>query len=573
MSASKNLDSYGDRLAEYTNQLDRKLEIKFVSDECYSCEVYVFFIGQNDKKELVLCENFQAWDQKMLGKISSYLKKKKFCGNANKMLEMPLFHDDKWSSMVFFGAGNLHCVDRKTLISFSYNLLHSKYKSFQAYLPKDIKTIDSLAVSDVSHQVLIGNYLAEALEYANYKFTYNQTKGLKSISSINPNDCRCAIYCECINSDAALSAPSDNSATLLCSNTAKVIQVVLETDILAKQAEDLFNNDTYNLNLGYKICMDLGNSSPNHLYPETFANYIENIFSKIDGVEVKVLDVAEMQELGMGSLLGVGQGSIKHSKTVIIKYTGNQSASSDVHTVFIGKGVCFDTGGISIKPSFNMDKMKFDMCGAAATVGSLYALAKRGDKVNVVGIVGLVENMPGGNAQRPGDIVTSMSGKTVEVLNTDAEGRLVLIDLIQYAQTNFINTKNIITIATLTGAIGVALGNVHAGIFSNSKTLAEQLISSGNKALEHLWLMPCNLHHLKQMASSAADIANIATSNQGFTGSSTAAAFLQYFVNPKINFAHLDIATCSTGTHRDRKQSGANGFGVGIFNEFVKTIN
>jgi leucyl aminopeptidase len=302
----------------------------------------------------------------------------------------------------------------------------------------------------------------------------------------------------------------------------------------------------------------------NILYPESYSEIIQSRLEPV-GVDVEVIGEKEMKNLGLNALLGVGQGSVKESKLVVMKYNGGKEG--DAPLAFVGKGVTFDTGGISIKPSRNMGDMKYDMAGSAAVFGTIYALAKRGAKVNAVGVVGLVENMPGGNAQRPGDIVTSMSGQTIEVLDTDAEGRLVLADALWYTQDKF-KPKFIVDLATLTGAVSIALGNVYAGLFSNNDSLAENLLKSGKLSGEELWRLPLHSSYDNMIKSSVADMANLGNP-PGHASSSIGGQFLQKFVN-NVPWAHLDIA----GVANDSKgkpisPKGAVGFGVRLLNKLV----
>ena len=281
------------------------------------------------------------------------------------------------------------------------------------------------------------------------------------------------------------------------------------------------------------------------------------------GVVVEVLDIAAMKKLGMNALLGVGQGSVRESRLVIMRWNGGKKGGDPV--AFIGKGVCFDTGGISIKPAGGMEDMKGDMAGAACVVGLLQALAERKAKVNAVGAIGLVENMPDGNAQRPGDIVTTMSGQTIEIINTDAEGRLVLADVLHYVNTRF-KPKFMIDLATLTGAIIVALGHEHAGLFANDDKLAERLLKAGTATGERLWRMPLGAEYDKKIDSKFADMKNTGGRDGG---SITAAQLLQRFVD-KTPWAHLDIAGTGMGSPQtDINKSWASGFGVRLLDRLV----
>lgn len=304
----------------------------------------------------------------------------------------------------------------------------------------------------------------------------------------------------------------------------------------------------------------------NILYPEEYARRINDELSPL-GVKVEILDEDRMKSEGMGALLGVGQGSSKKSCMVIMRWNGDPKSQDTL--AFVGKGVTFDTGGVSLKPSKGMCDMKYDMAGSAAVAGLMRALAARKAQVNAVGVVGLVENALGGNAQRPGDIVTSMSGQTIEVLNTDAEGRLLLADALWYTQKTF-SPKFIVDLATLTGAIVVALGEgEYAGLFSNDDTLSEQLLSSGKAAGERLWRMPIGDAYDKMIDSPVADMKNIATDGRG-ADSITAAQFLQRFVN-NLPWAHLDIAGTAWNSSGSKiAPKGATGFGVMLLNKFVK---
>ena len=309
---------------------------------------------------------------------------------------------------------------------------------------------------------------------------------------------------------------------------------------------------------------DLVSEPANVLYPAEFARRVKELERL--GLEIEILGEAEMAALGMGSLLGVGQGSMRESQLVVIRWNG--AADKDAQPVaFVGKGVCFDTGGISIKPAEGMEDMKWDMGGAGAVAGLMYALAARKAKVNAVGILGLVENMPDGNAQRPGDVVTSMSGQTIEVINTDAEGRLVLADAVWYCQDRF-KPKFIVDLATLTGAIIISLGNDYAGLFSNNDELAGDLLAASGAEGEPLWRMPLPPAYEKQIESAIADMKN--TGGRP-AGSITAALFIQRFVNG-TPWAHLDIASTAwkKGSTVPTTPDGATGFGVRLLNRMVQ---
>lgn len=308
---------------------------------------------------------------------------------------------------------------------------------------------------------------------------------------------------------------------------------------------------------GVFFARDLVNEPANVLSPPEFTGRLRAL--EAEGLKVEVLDERELRSLGMNALLAVGQGSSQPSSAVILRWNGAPQAKQDGNLVFIGKGVCFDSGGISIKPSQGMEDMKGDMAGAAAVAGALLSLARRKAPVQAVGLAGLVENMPGGAAIRPGDIITSASGKTIEILNTDAEGRLVLADLLWYAQAH-LQPRLIVTLATLTGAIMVALGKENAGLFANDDTLANQIFQAGLDTGETAWRLPLSKKYDKALDSKLADMKNIGGRD---AGAITAAQFLQRFVNQGTPWAHLDIAGTAMGSSAtDINHSWGSGYGV-----------
>jgi leucyl aminopeptidase len=313
---------------------------------------------------------------------------------------------------------------------------------------------------------------------------------------------------------------------------------------------------------GVVLARDLISEPANVLYPGEFARRASGL--RKFGVAVEVLDVAAMRKLGMGALLAVGQGSAHEPKLVVMRWNGGKRGADPI--AFIGKGVCFDSGGISIKPAQGMEDMKGDMAGAACVVGLMHALATRKARVNAVGAIGLVENMPDGKAQRPGDIVTTMSGQTVEVINTDAEGRLVLADVLHYVNKRF-KPRFMIDLATLTGAIMVALGQEYAGLFANDDKLVERLTKAGEATGERVWRMPLGPEYDKIIDSKFADIKN---TGGRWAGSITAAQFLQRFVN-KTPWAHLDIAGTAFGSPQTEiNKSWSAGWGVRLLDRLVE---
>ena len=306
---------------------------------------------------------------------------------------------------------------------------------------------------------------------------------------------------------------------------------------------------------GVEFTRELVTEPANVIYPESFVARCMERFEDT-GAELIVLDEAQMEEMGMGSLLGVGQGSSRESRILAIRWNGG---GSEAPVAFVGKGVTFDTGGISIKPGPGMEDMKWDMGGAGAVAGGMLALVKRKAKANVVGVMGLVENMPDGNAQRPGDVVKSMNGQTIEILNTDAEGRLVLADALHWTQEEF-QPSRVIDFATLTGAIIISLGNEYAGLFSNDDQLSKELSEAGEAVGDKVWRMPLGKAYDKLIDSPIADMKNIGGKG---AGSITAAQFLQRFIADDTPWAHIDIAGMAWSDKPGRTWGkGATGYGV-----------
>ncbi len=344
----------------------------------------------------------------------------------------------------------------------------------------------------------------------------------------------------------------------------KTIKQINEITIISKNAVKLRNKFRQKNSVaeGIFLARDLVNEPSNILNPEEYAKRIKGL-SKY-GLKVEVLNETKMKKLGMWSLLGVGRGSQYESQLVIMKWDGNKTKKSKP-LCFVGKGVCFDSGGISLKPGNKMEEMIGDMGGSAAVVGLMKALALRKAKVNVVGVVGLVENMPDGTAQKPGDIVKSMSGQTIEIQNTDAEGRLVLADALWYAQDKY-KPEIMIDLATLTGAIVMSLGNKMAGIFSNNDDLSDKLLDAGRDSGDNVWRLPLSDSYDKMINSKFADMKNIGL---GGAGSITAAQFLKRFVN-KVPWVHIDIAGTATGMEKSSiNTSWATGFGVNLLNTLI----
>jgi len=341
---------------------------------------------------------------------------------------------------------------------------------------------------------------------------------------------------------------------------------IFEITISNKSKLKNFDKDKRYLSLieGTNLTRDLVSEPGNILHPDEYSKRIKSLTKY--GLKVVVYDEKKLKKLGMNALLGVGQGSIRGSYLVTIEWNGKKSKNKPV--AFVGKGVCFDTGGISLKPAKFMEDMTYDMAGSAVVVGLMKNLALRKAKINAVGVVGLVENMPGGNAQRPGDIVKSYSGKTIEILNTDAEGRLVLADALTFTEKKF-KPQFIIDLATLTGAIIVSLGSEYAGLFSNNDRLSNQISDAGKKVDEKVWRMPLNKNYDKLIDSKNADMQNI--NYVGGAGSTTAAQFLQRFILNKTPWAHLDIAGMAFSKYGGALNSGgATGYGVRLLNKLVE---
>jgi len=335
--------------------------------------------------------------------------------------------------------------------------------------------------------------------------------------------------------------------------------------LLKKNKHDQKTKNKLNALLdGVNFTKDLVSEPGNILHPDEYAKRLAKL-NKI-GLKVTIYDDKKLKKLGCNALLGVGQGSIRGSYLVTMEWNGKKSKSKPL--AFVGKGVCFDTGGISLKPARFMEDMTYDMAGSAVVVGLMKNFALRKARINAVGVVGLVENMPGGNAQRPGDIVKSYSGKTIEVLNTDAEGRLVLADALTFTEKKF-KPSFIVDLATLTGAIIVSLGSEYAGLFSNDDKLSKQIYDAGEKVKEKVWRLPLHKNFDKLMNSKNADMQNI--NYVGGAGSITAAQFLQRFILNKTPWAHLDIAGMAFSKYAGALNSGgATGYGVRLLNKLVE---
>lgn len=312
---------------------------------------------------------------------------------------------------------------------------------------------------------------------------------------------------------------------------------------------------------------DLVTEPANALWPEEFVQRTRDAFRGVGNVTIEALDVAAMEKLGMGALLGVGQGSNRPPRLLVVHYRG--AGANDAPVVFAGKGITFDSGGISLKPGAGMEQMKYDMTGAATATGTVLALAKRGAKVNAVAIAALAENMPGGGATRPGDVLKTMSGKTIEVISTDAEGRLVLADAVTYAQARF-KPRLLVDVATLTGAVRTALGGNYAGLFTRHDTVAAQVQEAGRKTGEEVWRLPLHPDYAKAIASDVADIKGSASS-RGYPGAGIGAQVIGSFVVPETPWAHLDIAGVAwVDAAQPTTPRGATAFGIRLLDQLVR---
>jgi len=332
----------------------------------------------------------------------------------------------------------------------------------------------------------------------------------------------------------------------------------------AAQAETVWNNRHKHLAEGVRFVRDLQSEPASALYPQSFVERTRAAFAGVSNVKIEVLDEAAMRKMNMGAIVGVGQGSPRGSRMMVVSYNGGSGAP----LALAGKGITFDTGGISIKPNKGMWAMKADMSGAAAVMGATLSLAKSRAPVNVVAVAALAENMPGANAQRPGDVVRTYGGKTIEILSTDAEGRLVLADAVQYVADRY-KPKALIDIATLTGSVGRALGSEYAGVFAREDTIADQLMNAAEKSGEHLWRLPLHPTYAKAIRSDIADVKNSGVT--GAPGASAGAHFIGYFVDESLPWAHLDIAGVDwNDSSKPLTPKGASGFGVRLLDQLAR---
>ena len=468
----------------------------------------------------------------------------------NKITNLVLFVDEKFnisglkkhiSTTEFSYVSDLlnNCDLKKDLLFFEIN---SKRTIFLVSIKKDVKTSD------------IENLGAKFHGYINYDKKNEYFVNTDTISSKIKNFVGYFLHGLKLKSyEFNIYKSKKNKKNVSINVAGNKNKISFQDQLRFKALED-----------GTFFARDLVSEPGNILHPDEYAKRINSL--KKFGLKINIYDKKKLKKLGMNALLGVGQGSIRGSYLVTIEWEGVKNNSKPL--AFVGKGVCFDTGGISLKPAKFMEDMTYDMAGSATVVGLMKNLAVRKAKVNAVGVVGLVENMPGGNAQRPGDIVKSYSGKTIEILNTDAEGRLVLADALSFTEKKF-KPKFMVDLATLTGAIIVSLGSEYAGLFSNDDKLSNQLIEAGDKVDEKLWRMPLHKNFDKLIDSKNADMQNI--NYVGGAGSTTAAQFLQRFILNKTPWAHLDIAGMAFSKYGGALNSGgATGYGVRLLNKLIE---
>ncbi len=448
-------------------------------------------------------------------------KSKSFHGKFGQIEILMLPEDSPYPYAVLLGCG-----DKSKLSVQKAEKLGGKL--CEALQSKKIETIEFYVDNDLSNSGDIAAHMAVGMKLRSYKFERYKTKKDDDDKATELRDVHFVLF------------ESDAASALY--------------DVQESVCEGVF------------LARDLVNEPPNELYPDAYAKRIKDQLKPL-GVEVEILDDKKMRKLGMGALLAVGQGSDNAPRMVIMRWKGDKQAT-DAPLAFIGKGVTFDTGGISLKPGAGMEDMKMDMGGSAAVVGLMKSLAMRKAKANVIGVVGLVENMPSARAYRPADIITSYAGKTIEVLNTDAEGRLVLADALSYVQDVY-KPSIIIDLATLTGAMMIALGHEYCGTFVTDKALWEQMERAGKATDEKLWRMPLDEVWKKDMEGTISDTQNMAKSGR-WAGACTAAGFLWHFIEGDIPWAHMDIAgTAWIKSDKDVTPKYGTGFGVRVLDKLI----
>lgn len=481
-------------------------------------------------KDNRLSPSAEKLDKEAGGLIIDFLgRQKKFNGKAGQVVSINAPKDSAYGYFVLIGLGETDKLDAlafETAGGTVYTTLKSIGAGSAAFFVDDDAARESVSTGSAAA------HMAAGLALRSYEF-----KKYKKSNDDDSND-----------------------------NDLVDVTGVLSSDAAVKEADDAFIGLKASVD-GTFFARDLMNEPPNYLYPESYAQRIKDELKPL-GVKIEIIDHKKMEKLGMGAALAVGKGSERPPCMVVMHWDGAGKKDSGAPIGFVGKGVTFDTGGISIKPSAGMDEMKMDMGGSAAVCGLMKTLAARKAKVNVVAIVGLAENMPSHNAYRPGDVVTSLSGKTVEVLNTDAEGRLVLMDALTYIQNTY-SPELVVDLATLTGAIMVALGMEYCGAFVNDNDMWGQLEAASKDTGEKVWRMPLDEAYRKQMEGGISDLNNLG--NEGrFGGACTAAAFLEHVIDEDRKWAHLDIAgTMSWKKDKPTVPKGPVGFGVRLLNKFV----
>jgi leucyl aminopeptidase len=462
-------------------------------------------------------------DEELDGQLTRAMKNSRFKGKKEQWLDILAPSNSPLGRIVLYGVGEVGKLDELSLEAVGGTFVGRMNKAGETQAtivvdcPDGAPLAPSAAAAHVAYGAMLGSY-----EFTRYHTQREEDSGASMV--------RLAVGSKQVAAARKTFAPLESAAN------------------------------------GVFMTRDLVSEPANVLYPESFAaecRKLEEI-----GVKVEVLGEAAMKKLGMHALLAVGQGSERESRLVVMRWNGLPAKEKKKPVVFVGKGVCFDTGGISLKPAGGMEEMKWDMGGAGAVTGAMRALALRKAKANVVGVIALVENMPDGKAQRPGDVVKSLSGQTIEVLNTDAEGRLILADALWYAQEKY-KPAAMIDLATLTGAIIISLGNQYAGLFSNNDEVAEQVFAAGKAEGEDVWRLPMHENYAKTLKSQIADMQNIASNGRG-AGSIVAAEFLKKFVND-TPWAHIDIAGMAwSKKERPTVPRGATGFGVRLLDRYVR---
>jgi len=499
------------------------MQISFVTNEAAGDGAWV--VGAVEGSALL--PSAVRLDKASGGALTRALKYSRFTGKTGQILEVLAPAGVKASRLLLVGLGKAESLDEKGLETLAAQIVARLYTSgeiaarFEIDPPKDAKI----------KKAELAAHLAFGAKLRSYAFDKYRTRNLDEFEK-----------------------------------KLKTVRIVTQDPAAAKKA----HAGLAAVAEGIFLARDLVNEPPNVLYPAEFARRARAQLTKL-GVKVEILGEAEMKKRGFGALLGVGQGSDRESQLVVMQWSGgpkSKKGKSAAPIAFVGKGVCFDSGGLSIKVGAGMQGMKGDMAGAACVTGTMLALATRKAKVNAVGVIGLVENMPDGGAFRPDDVLTSLSGQTIEVLNTDAEGRLVLADALTYTQRRF-KPKFLIDLATLTGAIVQTLGYEHAGIFSNDDQLVQRVQAAGRTTGERVWQLPLDPFYDKMIRSKIADMKNIGGGN---SGSITAAQFLLRFVEKGTVWAHLDIAGVAwqDGEQKPTIPSWGTGWGVRLLNRLVK---